>query len=608
MKMYFTLFALTFFCLANMTLSAQDNLNVLLKNRMDFNIQLQQLDSITFDNSVALRIEFHYGIQFDTISLHRVDTLSLNTDTLQADEPMDAEFEEALQALDQPSILLSEVFFDDGQSVQDFLELNNPEWLTDPPYLRSLVTDFSDKSASVQKKHLLANMFESANRLVTDDLNPSNGPETSGLAYVWGGKSAEVKTVPKKPEFLSAPTYENICSNNIIKTACAPDCGCDDQLLYGLDCSGFVTTVALQAGIKFPEPYPGCNDVRFCLNANALSDTSHWNRGLVSPQSYKYNKIIYKPLSNIGPGQLRMGDIVIKNNKQHIGIISNIIAGGDSIIMYQSNGQNYRCPKNTDGTLGSGCLDNNVTTRGPRTVSIASANFTALFGSNFLVLRLDTISGCPGGIISVTDLDNNVYPVIQIGNQCWTKENLRTTKYSNGATIPNTILNNTWSTLTTAAWAHVNNDAATEILYGKLYNGYAVTTNVCPAGWHVPTTEEWTALELELGLDPADVSLTSDRGAAVNVGGQLKSASTLWASPNLGATNETGFSAEPAGNRASINGTFGNLGGIAYFWSSTTGSTSDRLLNRVLNTNSQGVSVGDAVKRNGFSIRCVKNP
>ena len=186
-------------------------------------------------------------------------------------------------------------------------------------------------------------------------------------------------------------------------------------------------------------------------------------------------------------------------------------------------------------------------------------------------------------------------------------ENLRTTKFNNGSVIPNVINDNQWSGLSTAGMSSLNNNESNDSVYGKYYNGYTLTNNLCPNGWHIPNDQEWTDLELALGMNPSEITLTSNRGANENVGGKLKGVSNFWIPSNLGANNESLFNAIPSGNRASINGSFGNQGSLAYFWTSTVGSDNSRRLNRVLSNSSTGVGVGDAVRRNGFSVRCVRD-
>jgi hypothetical protein len=80
---------------------------------------------------------------------------------------------------------------------------------------------------------------------------------------------------------------------------------------------------------------------------------------------------------------------------------------------------------------------------------------------------------CPG-TPTITDIDGNIYNTVQIGNQCWTQSNLKTSRYRNGDSIPTGLSNSVWQNTTTGAYAIYNNDLTNENLYGKLYNHYAV--------------------------------------------------------------------------------------------------------------------------------------
>jgi len=104
---------------------------------------------------------------------------------------------------------------------------------------------------------------------------------------------------------------------------------------------------------------------------------------------------------------------------------------------------------------------------------------------------------------TVTDLDGNVYDTIHIGTQVWLKENLKTTKYNNGTSIPLVKDSAVWCSRTTPAYCWYYNDSVTyKNPYGALYNWYTVNTGMlCPAGWHVPTDGEWHTLILR--YDPA---------------------------------------------------------------------------------------------------------
>jgi uncharacterized protein (TIGR02145 family) len=196
---------------------------------------------------------------------------------------------------------------------------------------------------------------------------------------------------------------------------------------------------------------------------------------------------------------------------------------------------------------------------------------------------------------TTTDIDGNVYRTIKIGTQTWMAENLKVTRYRNGDTIPNVTDRYEWYNLTTGAYCDYENSASNSTVYGKLYNFYAVadSRNIAPTGWHVPSDAEWT-------------TLTTFLGGGIVAGGKLKEKGTAhWPSPNYGATNETGFSALPAGRRGS-GGYFCCLGGYAGLWSSTEydGSCArSQTLNLGYNYLDRNVNY----KAHGFSVRCLKD-
>jgi uncharacterized protein (TIGR02145 family) len=197
---------------------------------------------------------------------------------------------------------------------------------------------------------------------------------------------------------------------------------------------------------------------------------------------------------------------------------------------------------------------------------------------------------------SITDQNGNTYATIVIGTQEWMAENLRTAIYANGDPISNVTDAGQWVGLATGAWIHYNNDSQYESPYGKLYNWYTVADprNVCPAGWHVPTDAEWTVLSDYLG------------GQSV-AGGQMKSTSTqYWQAPNTGATNDSGFSGLPGGERIFYDGNFNNLGDYGSWWSASEESA-DVAWPRYLDNTSAGIYRDNSDKRYGFSVRCVRD-
>ena len=204
--------------------------------------------------------------------------------------------------------------------------------------------------------------------------------------------------------------------------------------------------------------------------------------------------------------------------------------------------------------------------------------------------------------VTVTDIDGNNYGTVQIGNQVWMSENLKTTRYRNGGQIPNVTTDNTaWGNLTTGAWSYYNNDVSNNAIYGKLYNWYTTLGDtLCPTGWGVPTDAEWTTLTDSLG------------GESV-AGGKMKTiGNAYWNDPNTGAINSSGFSVLPGGYRNS-DGSFGNIRGNAFFWSATESATVDAwnrnlysnngVVDRYINFNFSSYG-GKSV---GASVRCLRD-
>jgi len=199
---------------------------------------------------------------------------------------------------------------------------------------------------------------------------------------------------------------------------------------------------------------------------------------------------------------------------------------------------------------------------------------------------------CPNSP-NVTDIDGNVYASVQIGDQCWMAENLKTTQNRDGTPIPNVTDGTAWSLLSSGAWCNYDNISDYDAIYGKLYNWYAAANpNICPQGWHMPTDAEWTVLTTYLGGDWV-------------AGGKMK-ATTLWNVPNTGATNESGFSGLPGGNRNPNNGYFYLLGNYGNWWSASE-SGAERAWGRALANDYADVGRNANYKRNGFCLRCVRD-
>ena len=195
---------------------------------------------------------------------------------------------------------------------------------------------------------------------------------------------------------------------------------------------------------------------------------------------------------------------------------------------------------------------------------------------------------------TVTDLNGNLYHSVKIGTQVWMLENLRTSRFSNGDSIRYVTMNYYWNT-TLPKFCYYNNDTANAKTYGALYNWFAAADSrgIAPAGWHVPTQEEWKTL-----LDYC--------GGANIAGGKLKSAgTTYWQGGNWGATNETGFSALPAGNR-DYDGDFSSLGTGTVFWTSTESNATGAYFIDIQYNTIQSIILHGS-KYGGVSLRCIKD-
>lgn len=197
---------------------------------------------------------------------------------------------------------------------------------------------------------------------------------------------------------------------------------------------------------------------------------------------------------------------------------------------------------------------------------------------------------------TMTDQDGNVYKTITLGSQTWMAENLRTTKYNDSTAIPKVTSNIEWVTLETGAYCNYRNVTNNDTIatYGRLYNWYAINTGkLAPIGWHVPTDAEWT-------------TLISYLGGELVAGGKLREAGTThWRSPNVGATNESGFTALPSGMRWE-NGSCYDIGEFCYWWSANEHDVQNALY-RYTHTSHSTFYSGGHYKTLGLSIRCVKD-
>jgi len=201
----------------------------------------------------------------------------------------------------------------------------------------------------------------------------------------------------------------------------------------------------------------------------------------------------------------------------------------------------------------------------------------------------------PGDVL--LDIDGNKYRSVLIGTQMWMAENLRVTHYRNGDLIPFVSDNQDWVALSSGALCYLENDSTSNAkTFGGLYNWYAVNDPriISPEGWHIPSDDEVTIL-------------LNNLGGSELAGGAMKMTGTeYWADPNVGATNSSLFNAMPVGSRNFSSGNYEDFRTRSYSWTSTEEDADNARFLLLLDYTPLAIQ-NSFWKKNGFSIRCVKD-
>ena len=195
-------------------------------------------------------------------------------------------------------------------------------------------------------------------------------------------------------------------------------------------------------------------------------------------------------------------------------------------------------------------------------------------------------------IIFILPCEGQSYDEIRVGSQTWMTENLNVDHFRNGDPIPEARTPEEWKKAAKEgrpALCYYNNDLMLSKKYGKLYNWYAVIDprGLAPAGWHIPSDQEWKNLEMYLG------------GAPI-AGAKMKTSEGWYNNGN--GNNNSGLAALPGGCR--FNNNFLYLGKQGYWWS-TTASDANRAWIRFLSFYDGIVFRFSYHKRQGLSVRCI---
>jgi len=272
---------------------------------------------------------------------------------------------------------------------------------------------------------------------------------------------------------------------------------------------------------------------------------------------------------------------------------SNYYNQSANVTLYHPTGNTVTYTNATQTNLGTQTIPYSYT-GSPETLEYGVFSFNFTGSSKTCIINQQT----------PPDGDGNRYKIIKIGNQVWMSENLRTKTFQDGTPLSNLeeVINQDWTVAngpTTKYWALVNGTTENTQTYGLVYNQFAVTgsttgatanNNLCPSGYHVPTTAEFATLNTGLG------GYYPSGGGTV--GTQMKS-TTLWSSSGNG-TNSSGFNGLPPGGR-STDGSWGSFRSYGFFWTTSSGSywyLSYDFTTFDQDTNSSLV---------GFSVRCLRN-
>ena len=221
---------------------------------------------------------------------------------------------------------------------------------------------------------------------------------------------------------------------------------------------------------------------------------------------------------------------------------------------------------------------------------------------------------------TVTDIDGNVYKTVKIGNQEWTAENLRTTRYNDSTSITLDTSTATWADLPIGKYCYHKNTINLDTIekFGALYNWYSIDTKrLAPKGWHVSTKSDWDTLINYLITNGYNWDGTIDSNKIAKSMAAKTDWRTLDTTPGAigyvpSKNNKSGFSALPGGSRFS-KGVFTGIGGEAFWFSATdgvgdpNGGDSTNAFVYYLNSSNEYLYQFYGFKVCGFSVRLVKD-
>ena len=346
-----------------------------------------------------------------------------------------------------------------------------------------------------------------------------------------------------------------------------------------------------ESGIKIERRLDGA--VQFEIVGTVNADITSFTDSLLTPSStYEYRVYAFNAVGN----SITYSNIIVLTTSATItvptivttgtccitygdaGISAEVTADGGSpvtsrgIVWSTNPSPTIALTTITYNGVGIGTFGCRATNLLPSTIyylrPFATNNIGTSYGQEQVITTRSITQNYTSGPDAV-DFDGNIYPsIIMSVNGCnWTTKNLNVCHYRNGDIIPQVTDQAQWSNLTTGAWCWYNNDSANFSQYGKLYNWYAVNDprGLAPIGWHIPSLSDWHKYFFSFSVD-TDTTTTLLGVISQTAGGQLKETGLSHWSPNVGATNFSGFTALGGGIRA---GNFNSVAAYGFFWSAS---------------------------------------
>jgi len=354
-----------------------------------------------------------------------------------------------------------------------------------------------------------------------------------------------------------------------------------------------------------------------CSLSNLTSNTKYYVRAYATNDGgTNYgNQVEFVTLPSVG------SNIIYSVYSDGAVIGSTIEEGGGEAITARGVCWSYTNPTiaddKTEDNTGSGSFISHITGL-PHSFSVTITMRYRTYATN--------ISGTSYGSLQeftttkdVFGVDAYYYTTVQLGEQLWFRENLKTSKYANGDLIPTTTAIIEDEPNPKYQWVY--NDLAQNLNdYGRLYTWPAITDprGVCPTGWHVPTDDDWSELEVYLQNNDFNYNgiIDSDTYRSTNnYTAKALSSLTLWSASSVAGApgntdfpyyrNRSGFIALPGGRRTSTGG-FWDLGSSGYWWSST-GNSVVATSRSISSSNATFIRTTSSQSNYGYAVRCIKD-